>query len=245
MLKWRLLPADRSDVTHKSPFCRPQSPRPFKLAAIWLLTPEALPAALPEFSSVPASAVLRLYQQKAIAFGDRSASLERILPACMASLVLWWELSFTARRVAPAASKRSSLLAQVPASCTVLQTTEGIGGSSGSGGLSSSTAKLHSCAPLSSGAGKPANAHCSYSRVWCHQSHGRDVFKPGRCRVVGRGPKMSMSSLRVPLQPVWSTGSGQALKVTSLWLWRKEPGLAAAQLCAPTAASLDANFTLG
>lgn len=56
---------------------------------------------------------------------------------------------------------------------------------------------------------------------------------------------MSMSSLRVPLQPVWSTGSGQALKVTSLRLWRKEPGLAAAQLCAPTAASLDANFTLG
>lgn len=56
---------------------------------------------------------------------------------------------------------------------------------------------------------------------------------------------MSTSSLSVPLQPVWSTGSGRALNVTSLWLCRKEPGLAAAQLCAPTAAPLDANLTLG
>lgn len=154
-------------------------------------------------------------------------------------------MSFPARRVAPAASKRSALLAQVPASHTVLQTAEGIGGSAGCGGLSSSTAKLHSCAPLSSGAGKPTNAHCSYSRVCSHQSHGRDVFKPGCCRVVGRGTKMSTSSLSVPLHPSWSTGSGRALNVTSLWLCRKEPGLAAAQLCAPTAAPLDANLTLG
>lgn len=154
-------------------------------------------------------------------------------------------MSFTARRVAPAASKRSPLLAQVPASCAVLQTMEGIGCSAGTGGLSSSTAKHHSCAPLSSGTGKPANAHGSYSRVCSYRSHGREVFKPGRRRVVGRGTKMSVSSLRVPLQPVWSTGSGRALSATSLWLWRKEPGLAAAQLCAPTAAPLDANFTLG
>lgn len=86
MLKWRLLPADRSDVTHKSPFCRLQSPRPFKLAAIWLLTPAALPAALPEFSSVPASGVLRLYQQKAIGCSWRSLCIPAAYPSCLYGL---------------------------------------------------------------------------------------------------------------------------------------------------------------